>query len=516
MADAAPARGVPPPPPATALPPPAPQPPPESPPLIVLVGLQGAGKSTFAAALQGRAGAGGGGTLRWTRVCQDVIAGPGRRGTRAQCVAAAAAALRRGEGVIIDRTNVTAEQRFDFLAAARAAGAPAHCVFLDLPAAACAARAAGRAAHEGGVQGPGARRIVGMAARALAAEPGPPSAREGFASVLICRSDADAAAAVEAWAAWRGAGGSGADPAAEFARARPGAGARAHTLEAAWRRGGAASSAVAAAAAPPRPQRAATPPAPPLQQQRQRPRRQANAFDVLMAGAALERGRAAGPAPAPPRHLAAASPTAAAAAPRSRHTFPRTPAVNALATIADRPEAAAGSAAVLSADDRCVLLLDAYPKARAHALVVARVPHLAGPLDLTAADAPLVRHMAAVGRAWAAARVDAPDGFRLGFHACPSMRRLHLHVVSRDLDAPALKMRHHWNSFTLPEFFLDAERVLAALEGPAGALAYDPAAAKAAVHAAPPRCHRCGAVLPSIPALKAHVGACAAPLPPLG
>jgi aprataxin len=507
MADAAPAReAAAPPPPA----PPPPPPPPESPPLLVLVGLQGAGKSTFAAALQARAGAGGSGAPRWARVCQDVIAGPGRRGTRAQCVAAAAAALRRGEGVVIDRTNVTAEQRADFLAAARAAGAPAHCVFLDLPAAACAARAAGRAAHEGGVQGPGARRIVGMAARALAAEPGPPSAREGFSSVLICRSDADAAAAVEAWAAWRGGGGGGADPAAAFVAARPGAGARARTLEAAWRRGGTAAAPAAAAA---RPQRAATPPAPPPPRQQRRPRRQANAFDVLMAGAALERGRAAGPAPAPPLRPAAASPTAA---PRSRHTFPRPPAVNALAAIADRPEAAAGGAAVVSADDRCVLLLDAYPKARAHALVVARAPCLGGPLDLAAADAPLVRHMAAVGRAWAAARADAPDGFRLGFHAAPSMRRLHLHVVSRDLDAPALKTRHHWNSFTLPEFFLDVGAVLAALEGPTGALAYDPAAAEAAARAAPLRCHRCGAGAASMPALKAHVGACAAPLRPLG
>lgn len=71
------------------------------------------------------------------------------------------------------RCNLDAEQRSHFIrvAAAAAAGAAAaakptqqqvqvHALVLDLPAALCAERAAARTQHEGGVQGPRAKRIV--------------------------------------------------------------------------------------------------------------------------------------------------------------------------------------------------------------------------------------------------------------------------------------------------------------------------------------------------------------------
>ena len=48
------------------------------------------------------------------------------------------------------------------------------------------------------------------------------------------------------------------------------------------------------------------------------------------------------------------------------------------------------------------LPLPVAPQARQHWLVVAREPRLQGPLDLTAADAPLLEHML-VGAGWAAA-----------------------------------------------------------------------------------------------------------------
>ncbi len=44
-------------------------------------------------------------------------------------------------------------------------------------------------------------------------------------------------------------------------------------------------------------------------------------------------------------------------------------------------------------DPQVVLIPDKYPKAKFHALVVARDPRLQGPLDLQAEDAPLVEHM---------------------------------------------------------------------------------------------------------------------------
>ncbi|KAI8475125.1 MAG: hypothetical protein J3K34DRAFT_405388 [Monoraphidium minutum] len=78
------------------------------------------------------------------------------------------------------------------------------------------------------------------------------------------------------------------------------------------------------------------------------------------------------------------------------------------------------------------------------------------------------------------------------------------------MDSPALKTKRHWNSFTGPFFLpLDAAaRQLAA----SGAVAFDAAAAEALLRA-PLRCHRCGEGAATMPALKAHLGACTAPLP---
>ena len=104
-------------------------------------------------------------------------------------------------------------------------------------------------------------------------------------------------------------------------------------------------------------------------------------------------------------------------------------------------------------------------QAKYHALVVARDPRLDGPEDLRASDLPLLRHMQVpsrlfwsriqplylvvqmhyqqvylntgvlqeVGQQWIddVHSQDPSAGFRMGFHAIPSMRRLHLHVISQ-------------------------------------------------------------------------------------
>ena len=46
-------------------------------------------------------------------------------------------------------------------------------------------------------------------------------------------------------------------------------------------------------------------------------------------------------------------------------------------------------------DDQCVLIHDLYPKARRHALLMARDPTLDGPEQLTALHIPLLEHMQA-------------------------------------------------------------------------------------------------------------------------
>jgi len=44
----------------------------------------------------------------------------------------------------------------------------------------------------------------------------------------------------------------------------------------------------------------------------------------------------------------------------------------------------------------------------------------------------------------------------MGYHAMPSMQRLHLHVISTDFNSPYLKTKYHWNSFTT-SFFLHSQ-----------------------------------------------------------
>ena len=115
------------------------------------------------------------------------------------CLKAVDTALRQGIDVIIDRTNVSPDQRRFFLEAAANAGvnpSNIHAVFLNLPQKACGTRAAGRQSHEGGVIGPSAYGVVGMMAKQLKE----PTLAEGFASILECQNDDELDAAVELWA----------------------------------------------------------------------------------------------------------------------------------------------------------------------------------------------------------------------------------------------------------------------------------------------------------------------------
>eukprot|EP00887_Chlorella_sp_A99_P000125 scaffold16.g125.t1 len=467
---------------------------------LVLVGLQGAGKSTFAAALAQRS------TLTWERINQDSIAGPGRRGTREMCLEATAAALSAGRSAVVDRTNLERDQRRPFV----------------------------RVAQQLGAEGSNPRVYSAVnAAHTRYQEDGPPEAREGFASVLVCESDTEVAAALETWAAY---GPGRLDVAAEYQRRRPPP-KPVNTIDRFFKRqqppGASGSSLKAHGQEEQQEQR-------PEQQREQQQRGQqqaaspaaeqpassqpgagavaapdkpaANAFQVLLAAQkAADRTSHAGAAAATtsPAAAPAAAPGGGGAA--LRHSFGHGAWANALVEIAARPERHKASSPDTLFDDRCVLILDKFPKARRHALVIARDPRLQGPLSLTAADAPLVEHLVRVGQEWVE-REKARDAgvaalrFRLGFHAAPSLRQLHMHVVSQDFDSQCLKDKKHWNSFTHPDFFLDADWVLGQLTRE-GRLSYSHAA-KEALLKSELRCHLCGVPQANMPKLKAHIATC--------
>ncbi|KAL4517226.1 hypothetical protein Ndes2437B_g06831 [Nannochloris sp. 'desiccata'] len=499
--------------------------------MIILVGLPGAGKSTFATSLIQQS------PERFARVNQDSVKN-GTRGTRDMCINTATSALRQGINVIIDRTNVSPEQRKYFLDTATAAGldpSHVHCVFLNLPVKACGSRASDRQDHEGGIFGPKAYGIVGMMQKQLK----PPSLSEGFASILECQNDAELDAALALWVEYttqihngetkmlnlneewekmkpkrKGGKHSGLQKLDNFFSKNTISGSRHDGTEGA--RIPAADAAVGAATTT-----AAT------------TSKGDDAFSMMMKASKHQQQQQQSPSPST-RKPATTKPTP------TRHKFGYAPTLYAFQRYLRNPEqllpnsnnnistpATDTDLTVLYCDSTCIIVPDKYPKSRYHILVIARDQRLQGPLDLTSADLALVQHMKDVGLKWArehapaslsnsaaAASGGGEDRFSIGFHSIPSMRQLHLHVLTKDYDSVCLKKKQHWNSFTT-DFFLDVDWVLAQLESLArnGSshqqqyLEYD-VAEKEALIKGPMVCPKCRAVLSRMPDVKAHVAIC--------
>jgi predicted kinase len=136
--------------------------------LVVMVGLQGSGKSTWVA---------GHLAASHTVVSKDHWPNARRRESRQRRVVAEL--LADGCSVVVDNTDPTPEDRAPLIAAARLAGVPVRAVWLDTPVAVCRARN-DRRAGRARVPLPG---LFGTAARFV-----PPDTREGFDRVDVVRT----------------------------------------------------------------------------------------------------------------------------------------------------------------------------------------------------------------------------------------------------------------------------------------------------------------------------------------
>lgn len=167
---------------------------------------------------------------------------------------------------------------------------------------------------------------------------------------------------------------------------------------------------------------------------------------------------------------------------------------------------------VLEILEDVVVLNDLYPKAKKHVLVVARQKGLDSLADVQKEHLSILETINSVGLKWAEKFLceEASLVFRIGYHSAPSMRQLHLHVISQDFDSRYLKNKKHWNSFNTV-FFRDSVDVIQEISNHGKAtLTGDDSLLTMEL-----RCHRCRSAHPNLPRLKSHICHCRAPFPPL-
>ncbi|XP_076939932.1 transcription factor bHLH140-like [Bidens hawaiensis] len=165
---------------------------------------------------------------------------------------------------------------------------------------------------------------------------------------------------------------------------------------------------------------------------------------------------------------------------------------------------------VIEVLDDVVVLNDVYPKAQRHILVIARAEGLDRLADVNREHLPILRTMHTVGVKWAQTFLKENQSlvFRLGYHSSPSMRQLHLHVISQDFDSKHLRNKKHWNSFNSP-FFRDSVDVIQEIsENGKPTLNKDEKFMSMEL-----RCNRCRSAHPNIPRLKLHITICKSPFP---
>ena len=158
---------------------------------------------------------------------------------------------------------------------------------------------------------------------------------------------------------------------------------------------------------------------------------------------------------------------------------------------------------IFEMDEITVTLKDAFPKSRYHYLVVPRQP-INSVKELSTENLDLLNHMHQIAEDLISrVQKKEPDLlFRYGYHAVPSLNRLHMHVISQDFESPRLRTQHHWNTFNT-EYFIDSSVVIDTLKQ-AGKIEVDEEKYEALLmlHM---KCNRCSKRFEDISVLKSHL-----------
>jgi len=168
---------------------------------------------------------------------------------------------------------------------------------------------------------------------------------------------------------------------------------------------------------------------------------------------------------------------------------------------------------VLHSTEEFVTIYDGYPKAAVHLLVLPRL-RVAGLAQVKEVHLPMIRRLAAYV-AWIMEILDKSGaGWMHGIHAVPSLRQLHVHLLTLDMNTPAMKNAKHFNSFR-PPFLVSLDEVLSTLQERGGF----PERYLEGLHEDMKKrslcCHRCGMNFGrSFAGLKRHLAACKSDVSP--
>ncbi|ORX40131.1 HIT-like domain-containing protein [Kockovaella imperatae] len=201
--------------------------------------------------------------------------------------------------------------------------------------------------------------------------------------------------------------------------------------------------------------------------------------------------------------------------------------------ITPSPSSSFPASVLLFSNPSCIVIFDAYPKAKYHFLVLPRYPYhlsssqassskvqldhldnikslLKAPRDVRKAVLDSMGETAREVEEMIKDEMIKTEGFEwgvnMGFHSIPSMKHLHLHVISDDFISPSLKTKRHVNSFRPDlKFLLPLQEVQMWIEDEQ-TLSKRIQSLNTAdeILKIPLACHLCGESFPNMPAIKSH------------
>lgn len=107
---------------------------------------------------------------------------------------------------------------------------------------------------------------------------------------------------------------------------------------------------------------------------------------------------------------------------------------------------------IVKSTESLVVIKDKYPKAKIHYLVLPNEV-ISSIFKLNRTHIKLLEEF---GDVYRDIQSEESLDLKAGFHSVPSMQRLHMHIISKDMISTCLKTKVHWNSFTT-DFFLPFE-----------------------------------------------------------